>query len=114
MKIQRLSTVSNKFFSPKGEVVMVDPCLTNDPLWPLPEITPDRLREIDVVAITYGHFDHASGVNKIVQQNDKIFGVRGRDHDGSGNSRDGSCDESGEIGISCDRVAMEGEAGGSV
>jgi hypothetical protein len=29
-------------------------------------------------------------------------------------SRDGACNESGEIGISCDRVAMEGKARGSV
>jgi L-ascorbate metabolism protein UlaG (beta-lactamase superfamily) len=52
---------------------MVDPWLTNDPLWPLPERTPDKLREIDVVAITHAHFDHASGVNEIVQQNENVF-----------------------------------------
>lgn len=73
MKIQRLSTVSYKFFSPKGKVVMVDPWLTNDPLWPFTERTPDKLREIDVVAITHAHFDHASGINEIVQQNENVF-----------------------------------------
>jgi L-ascorbate metabolism protein UlaG (beta-lactamase superfamily) len=73
MKIQRLSTVSYKFFSPGGKIVVVDPWLTNDPLWPLSERTPEKLKEIDVVAITHGHFDHASGVNEILQQNENIF-----------------------------------------
>jgi len=73
MKIQRLSTVSYKFFSPKGKVVMVDPWLTNDPLWPKKERLPEKLKEIDVIAITHAHFDHASGVNEIVQQNENVF-----------------------------------------
>lgn len=73
MKIQRLSTVSFKFFSPKGKVVMVDPWLTNDPLWPLTERSHEKLKEIDVVAITHAHFDHASGINEIVQQNENAF-----------------------------------------
>src|SRR4030067_1569494 len=73
MKIQRLSTASYKFFSPQGKVVMVDPWLTNDPLWPLTERTSDKLREIDVVAITHAHFDHASGVSEIVRQNENVF-----------------------------------------
>jgi len=73
MKIQRLSTVSYKFFSPKGKVVMVDPWLANDPLWPLSERSHEKLKEIDVVAITHAHFDHASGVNEIVQQNENVF-----------------------------------------
>jgi len=73
MKIQRLSTVSYKFFSPKGKIVLVDPWLTNDPLWPLVERTPQKLKEIDVVAITHAHFDHSSGVDQIVQQNENVF-----------------------------------------
>jgi len=72
MKIQRLSTSTFKFNSPSGKVVVIDPWLTNDPLWPLTERTSDKLRETDVVAITHAHFDHASGVNEIVQQNQKV------------------------------------------
>jgi L-ascorbate metabolism protein UlaG (beta-lactamase superfamily) len=73
MKIQRLSTVSYKFFSPGGKIVVVDPWLTNDPLWPLSERTPEKLKQIDVVAITHGHFDHSSGVNEISHQNENVF-----------------------------------------
>ena len=51
MRIQRLSFASYKFFSPKGKIVLIDPWLTNDPLWPLAERTPEKLGEIDVVAI---------------------------------------------------------------
>lgn len=73
MKIQRLSTCSFKFYSPQGKVVVVDPWLTNDPLWPLAERTPEKLKEIDIIAITHAHFDHASGINEIVQHNEKVL-----------------------------------------
>lgn len=73
MKIQRLSTATYKFFSPNRKVVLVDPWLTNDPLWPLSERTAEKLKEIDVIAITHAHFDHSSGINEIAQQNDKVF-----------------------------------------
>ena len=73
MKIQRLSTASYKFFSSQGKVVMVDPWLTNDPFWPLIEKTPEKLKEIDVIAITHAHFDHSSGIKEIVQQNENVF-----------------------------------------
>lgn len=73
MKIQRLSTVTYKFFSPSGKVVVVDPWLTNDPLWPLDERTPEKLGEIDVIAVTHAHFDHSSGVNEIVQANENAL-----------------------------------------
>ena len=73
MKIQRLSTASFKFFSPKGKIVMVDPWLTNDPLWPSAERRPEKLKEIDVMAITHAHFDHSSGIDEIVKQNENVF-----------------------------------------
>lgn len=73
MKIQRLSTCSFKFYSSQGKVVMVDPWLTNDPLWPIAERTPEKLKEIDVIAVTHAHFDHASGIDEIVEQNNKVF-----------------------------------------
>lgn len=73
MKIQRLSTSSFKFYSPQGKVVLVDPWLTGDPFWPEAERTPEKLREIDVIAITHAHFDHATGVGEIVRQNEKVF-----------------------------------------
>lgn len=73
MKIQRLSTCSFKLYSPGGKVVMIDPWLTNDPLWPKAERTAEKLGDIDVMAITHAHFDHASGIDEILQHNDKAF-----------------------------------------
>ena len=73
MKIQRLSSSSYKFYSPNGKIVVVDPWLVDDPCWPIPERKPDKLREIDVIAITHAHFDHASGVDEIVRQNENVF-----------------------------------------
>ena len=72
MKIQRLSASTFKFYSPSGKIIMVDPWLTNDPLWPLSERSPDKLQEIDVVIITHAHFDHAAGINEIAQHNKKV------------------------------------------
>jgi L-ascorbate metabolism protein UlaG (beta-lactamase superfamily) len=73
MKIQRLSTVSYKLFSPQGKIIMVDPWLTNDPLWPIAERTSEKLKEIDVIAITHAHFDHAAGIGEITQQNENVL-----------------------------------------
>ncbi len=73
MKIQRLSTSTFKLYSPLGKIVMVDPWLTGDPLWPLAERTPEKLKEIDVIAITHTHFDHCAGIKEIVGQNEKVF-----------------------------------------
>ena len=73
MKIQRLSTASYKFFSPQGKTVVVDPWLTKDPFWPLSEREPERLKEIDVIAITHAHIDHAAGVDEMARQNEDVF-----------------------------------------
>ncbi len=70
MKIQRLSTSTYKFFPSSGKVLIVDPWLTNDPLWPIDERAPEKLAEIDVIAVTHGHFDHSSGIHEIVQANE--------------------------------------------
>jgi L-ascorbate metabolism protein UlaG (beta-lactamase superfamily) len=51
---------------------MVDAWLTGDPFWPEAEKTPEKLGEIDVLAITHAHFDHALGVDEIAAQNDKV------------------------------------------
>lgn len=72
MRIQRLSASNFKFYSPGGKVVVVDAWLTGDPFWPVAEKTPEKLGEIDVLAITHAHFDHAAGVDEIAKQNDKV------------------------------------------
>ena len=72
MKIQRLSASNFKFYSPRGKVVVVDAWLTGDPFWPQAEKTPEKLAEIDVLAITHAHFDHAAGIDEIAKQNEKV------------------------------------------
>jgi L-ascorbate metabolism protein UlaG (beta-lactamase superfamily) len=72
MKIQRLSASNFKFYSPEGKLVPVDAWLTGDPFWPRSEKTPEKLGEIDVLAITHAHFDHAAGVDEIAAKNDKV------------------------------------------
>jgi L-ascorbate metabolism protein UlaG (beta-lactamase superfamily) len=59
---------------------MIDPWLTNDPLWPVAEKTPDKLKEIDVIAITHTHFDHASGIDEILQQNENALVITQFEH----------------------------------
>lgn len=80
MRIQRLSTCSFKFYSPQGKVIMVDPWLTNDPFWPLSEKGQDRIGEIDVIAVTHAHFDHASGLEEIARKNDKVVVIAQYDY----------------------------------
>lgn len=75
MQIQRLSTSSFKFTSPNGKTVLVDPWLTDDPFWPEAERSPDELKQIDVIAITHAHFDHASGISEILKHNENVFVV---------------------------------------
>jgi L-ascorbate metabolism protein UlaG (beta-lactamase superfamily) len=72
MKIQRLSASNFKIYSPQGKVVLVDAWLTGDPFWPQVEKTPEKLQEIDVLAITHAHFDHAAGIDEIAQTNDRV------------------------------------------
>ncbi len=72
MRIQRLSASNFKIYSPQGRVVMVDAWLTGDPFWPKSEKTPEKLREIDVLAVTHAHFDHAAGIDEIARHNEKV------------------------------------------
>jgi L-ascorbate metabolism protein UlaG (beta-lactamase superfamily) len=72
MKVQRLSASNFKFYTPGGKVVLVDAWLTGDPFWPQADKTPEKLGEIDILAITHAHFDHAAGVDEIAGQNGKV------------------------------------------
>ncbi|MBN1105637.1 MAG: metal-dependent hydrolase [Deltaproteobacteria bacterium] len=72
MKIQRLSASTFRFTSPKGKVIILDPWLVGDPIWPLEERDPKRLAKTDILAITHGHFDHYSGVFEIVKANSEV------------------------------------------
>ncbi|MEK9209264.1 MAG: metal-dependent hydrolase [Patescibacteria group bacterium] len=69
IKIQRLSTASFKITSPKGKVIMLDPWLVGDPLWPADERELSKLAEINIIIVTHAHFDHVSGVEEICKAN---------------------------------------------
>ena len=72
MKIQRLSASTFRITSPKGKVIILDPWLVDDPVWPLDERDPKKLAGTDILAITHGHFDHYSGVFEIVKANSEV------------------------------------------
>lgn len=69
IKIQRLSTASFKITSAQGKVIMLDPWLVGDPLWPVEEREPSKLAEINIIIVTHAHFDHVSGVEEICKAN---------------------------------------------
>ena len=73
MKIQRMSASSFRFTTQRGKVIVLDPWLVNDPLWPLDEREPAKLAQTDIVAITHGHFDHYPGVFEIAKANPEVM-----------------------------------------
>lgn len=73
MKIQRLSASSFRITSEKGKVIMLDPWLTGDPFWPMAERDTKKLSEVEIVAITHGHFDHFPGVFEIAKANSEVI-----------------------------------------
>jgi L-ascorbate metabolism protein UlaG (beta-lactamase superfamily) len=72
MKIQRLSVSTFRITSPGGKVIVIDPWLVNDPIWPLEEREFAKLAGTDIVAITHGHFDHYPGVFEIAKANSEV------------------------------------------
>jgi L-ascorbate metabolism protein UlaG (beta-lactamase superfamily) len=72
MKIQRMSASTFRMTSPQGKVIMLDPWLVDDPVWPLDERDPKKLAQTDIVAITHGHFDHYPGVFEIAKANSEV------------------------------------------
>jgi L-ascorbate metabolism protein UlaG (beta-lactamase superfamily) len=69
MKIQRMSASTFRITSDRGKIIMIDPWLKDDPMWPLEERDPKKLAKTDIVAITHGHFDHYPGVFEIAKAN---------------------------------------------
>ena len=73
IKIQRLSSSTFQFTSPKGKIIMIDPWLVGDPCWPIEEKEPSKLAKINTVLITHAHFDHFSGVGEIAKVNQRAL-----------------------------------------
>lgn len=72
-RIQRLSASTFRLTSAGGRVIIVDPWLVDDPLWPLEERAPEKLARTDVICVTHGHFDHLNGAMEIWKLNQRII-----------------------------------------
>lgn len=72
MKIQRMSASTFRITSPHEKIMMLDPWLVDDPMWPMDERNPKKLAQTEIVAITHGHFDHYPGVFEIAKANSEV------------------------------------------
>lgn len=70
MKVQRLGHSMFKFVSPKGKIVVVDPWITGNPT--CPKKIENEWKDINVILITHGHFDHILGVDDICKVNPDV------------------------------------------
>ncbi|WP_096435059.1 metal-dependent hydrolase [Alteribacter populi] len=58
-----------------GTRIMVDPFLDQNPACPKDFLKKDYLETIDVVLVTHGHFDHASGLAELKKRNPEVLVV---------------------------------------
>src|SRR5690554_5230169 len=72
MKILRLGHAMYMFTSSKGKKYLVDPFIDLNPGFPQHLDHKDFYDEIDCVFLTHGHFDHTSGLSKVVENNPEI------------------------------------------
>ncbi|MFP3123788.1 metal-dependent hydrolase [Ectobacillus funiculus] len=69
MKITRLGHSMFRIDSVEGKVLLVDPWIKGNPTCPEEYKNPEKLKEIDAILITHGHFDHTNGVKEIQDAN---------------------------------------------
>lgn len=67
MRIQRLGHAMYLFKTNGGKSYLVDPFFDMNPGFPLQLDTKEFYQSIDCVFLTHGHFDHTSGLSKIVE-----------------------------------------------
>ncbi|WP_243297860.1 metal-dependent hydrolase [Bacillus litorisediminis] len=73
MKILRLGHAMYCFTSNSGTKVLVDPFFDMNPGCPPDYQTEEFMKSIQLVALTHGHFDHTSGLHKIVAANPDVL-----------------------------------------
>jgi len=75
MKILRLGHAMYMFTSKGGKNYLVDPFIDLNPGFPQQLDNEDFYNAIDCVFLTHGHFDHTSGLSKVVKHNPDIMVV---------------------------------------
>lgn len=55
-----LGQLAFRLTTPDGKVVMIDPWLRQNPQTPAQYKDMEKLGKIDLILVTYGHFDHIS------------------------------------------------------
>lgn len=75
MKILRLGHAMYMFTSKEGKNYLVDPFFDLNPGFPQQLNNKDFYHSIDCVFLTHGHFDHTSGLSKIVENKPDIMVV---------------------------------------
>ncbi|WP_316572277.1 metal-dependent hydrolase [Neobacillus sp. YIM B06451] len=75
MKILRLGHAMYMFTSKEGKNYLVDPFIDLNPGFPRHLDNKDFYNAIDCVFLTHGHFDHTSGLSKIVENKPDIMVV---------------------------------------
>lgn len=73
MKILRLGHAMYLFKSTEGKNYLIDPFFDLNPGFPQHLNNRDFYNSIDCVFLTHGHFDHTSGLSKLVEQNPDIM-----------------------------------------
>lgn len=73
MKIQRLGHAMYVLKSKEGKKYLLDPFFDLNPGFPEELNTPSFYQSIDCVFLTHGHFDHTSGLSKILEHNPELM-----------------------------------------
>jgi L-ascorbate metabolism protein UlaG (beta-lactamase superfamily) len=73
MKIQRLGHAMYVLKSGEGKNYLIDPFFDMNPGFPEELNTASFYQSIDCVFLTHGHFDHTSGLSKIVEHKPEIM-----------------------------------------
>lgn len=73
MKVLKLGHAMYVFKSNEGKNYLIDPFIDLNPGFPQHLDHPDFYNSIDCVFLTHGHFDHTSGLSKLVEHNPDIM-----------------------------------------